>query len=471
MWKDPIYRFRIPHGMKDGDQLLKEVVMDVTLSAPNFPEPGKLLEQDVFTPLFDYLSEKTGKRSLLILDVGAGKLRNTLYLLEKGHSVCAVEYEKLKKESAQLQKNLEKARRFKKRFKRLTYPYEFIKSKGKIYDLAILINVTNIMPVPFERLFILQQCHQKLKQNGHLLWYTSYGQTTYKERFSEENHIGDGYYTGENRYLKAFFREYKDNEEVDEMLLADGFKFIRSFAVSKSKARLYRKQSFNLLRRVVSMSKIEKEITVDKSIEDPKDTKPGIVKKEKGIEECIPNPESLSLESIYAELLKTLPAGPRDASKYHRLVALILGRLFRPSLANFKIEEKIHQGRKRIDIVAANKSHSGFWHHLLHTHRIHCPFIMFECKNYKSDPKNPEFDQLVGRFSETRGNMGALLYRTSTNRKKLMQMSRDTMNAGRGYVLLFDDKDLVRMLTFSKKGLVGDLDNFLHEKWRDLVLG
>ena len=58
-------------------------------SAPSFATPGKTLES-----AFREVIAATGfGKKALILDFGAGKLRNTLYLLQKGYRVCAVEFE------------------------------------------------------------------------------------------------------------------------------------------------------------------------------------------------------------------------------------------------------------------------------------------------------------------------------------------------------------------------------------------
>lgn len=95
-------------------------------------------------------------RNPKILDFGAGKLRNTIYLLNKGYSISAVEFEKTRN-SPKAKKMYSEALAFKSKFKPLIFPHEFFESEIR-YDLILLLNVCNIMPVPSERLLVIQYC-------------------------------------------------------------------------------------------------------------------------------------------------------------------------------------------------------------------------------------------------------------------------------------------------------------------------
>ena len=45
IWKSPIYKFRVPENEEDGENAkLKEIVIDVTGSAPPFTEPSEALK-------------------------------------------------------------------------------------------------------------------------------------------------------------------------------------------------------------------------------------------------------------------------------------------------------------------------------------------------------------------------------------------------------------------------------------------
>jgi hypothetical protein len=72
--------------------------------------------------------------------------------------------------------------------------------------------------------------------------------------------------------------------------------------------------------------------------------------------------------------------------------------------------------------------------------------IFVECKNYAEDPANPELDQLAGRFSPKRGQVGILVCRKIGNKKRMAERCRDTANDNRGYVIALDDDDLKKII-------------------------
>jgi SAM-dependent methyltransferase len=152
MWTSPIYKFVNPSGLDNNDeQTYKEITIDVTYSAPSFDIPSDAL-MHVLNQAIALLPKEP-----LILDFGAGKLRNTLYILQKGHQVCAVEFEKISQSTEHAKKMYEKARSHGNRFHKLVFPHEFFKNQLK-FDLILLINACSIMPVPSERLLVLQYC-------------------------------------------------------------------------------------------------------------------------------------------------------------------------------------------------------------------------------------------------------------------------------------------------------------------------
>ena len=193
MWESPVYKF-----ITKVNETRKEIFIDVTGSAPSFNEPGKQLEG-----CFNVLLKGMKPSTTTILDFGAAKLRNTIYLLKKGYKVHACEFEDLFKRSQQANDFLTIARS-NKNFKNLVFPDGFITSTLK-FDVILLINVLNIMPVPLERLCVSYLCKEKLKKNGKLFWYTQHGTYDYSDAVAELN---DGIVTGKGRkfHIKLNFR-------------------------------------------------------------------------------------------------------------------------------------------------------------------------------------------------------------------------------------------------------------------------
>lgn len=97
MWESPVYTFA--KKIRD-DGKTENLVVDVTGSAPSMSAPGDILEG-----VFGVLTAGKSPKKTKILDIGAAKLRNTLYLLEKGFQVYAVEFEELGKRMPQAKAN------------------------------------------------------------------------------------------------------------------------------------------------------------------------------------------------------------------------------------------------------------------------------------------------------------------------------------------------------------------------------
>jgi len=86
LWTTPIYKFRIP---VDGEpEQLREIVIDVTASAPPFKEPSDDLKE-VLREVFKSFKTKT------VVEFGAGKLKNIPFILDQGKTVSAVDFKEL----------------------------------------------------------------------------------------------------------------------------------------------------------------------------------------------------------------------------------------------------------------------------------------------------------------------------------------------------------------------------------------
>lgn len=171
-----------------------------------------------------------------------------------------------------------------------------------------------------------------------------------------------------------------------------------------------------------------------------------------------------------ASLLNNLSPGRLDADAYHEFILGALTEIFYPQLTNPKKEQEINEGRKRIDIVFNNSSEGGFFSRLVHHHRVFCPYVFVECKNYSEDPENPELDQLQGRFSKQRGMFGILVCRQISDADKMLKRLKDIVNHTDGRILILEDSDITELLNLKSLGLLEEIDNYLDAKLKSILM-
>jgi CheY-like chemotaxis protein len=168
--------------------------------------------------------------------------------------------------------------------------------------------------------------------------------------------------------------------------------------------------------------------------------------------------------------LMRIPRGEKGATMFHDWVFRGLKYVFGDRLGDGTKERPIDRGRKRIDIAFQNVATSGFFFDLLTRYQVRCPWILVECKNYSADPGNPEFDQLVGRFSRNRGEFGLLACREVLDDKLMLERCLDVANKDRGFVLVLDDKALGVLLKARAQNDLHAVNTFMHERFANLVL-
>lgn len=136
--------------------------------------------------------------------------------------------------------------------------------------------------------------------------------------------------------------------------------------------------------------------------------------------------------------------GGAGANLYHRAVADFLAAIFYPHLVNKKIEKEINEGRKRIDIAFDNLADDGFFRFI--SRHYMASQVVVECKNYTTDPSNPEIDQVSGRFSRDRTQLGVIVCRKIQDKELFALRCRDVKKDGRGIILFLDDDDLQQLI-------------------------
>jgi hypothetical protein len=164
----------------------------------------------------------------------------------------------------------------------------------------------------------------------------------------------------------------------------------------------------------------------------------------------------------------SIQPGIEGAVEYEKAVEKLLSALFFPSLTSPTKQARIHDGRKRIDITYVNNPAKGFFNWVL----LHYPssHIFVECKNYGKEIGNPELDQLAGRFSPSRGQVGFLICRSVADLTKITDSCIDTQRDGRGYIVVLTDDDL-RQIVANYISSNGEADYpLLMSKFKKLIM-
>src|SRR5262249_28789146 len=83
-----------------------------------------------------------------------------------------------------------------------------------------------------------------------------------------------------------------------------------------------------------------------------------------------------------------VPPGNDAAPDYEKAVESLLTALFYSNLTNPRVQHRIHEGRKIIDITYTNMAVSGFFSWVAAHYPV--PHVFVECKNYGRELGNPE---------------------------------------------------------------------------------
>lgn len=170
------------------------------------------------------------------------------------------------------------------------------------------------------------------------------------------------------------------------------------------------------------------------------------------------------------QILNSIKVSNDDANNFHKISFDNLIHIFGERLTNPNREKEINEGRKRIDIVFDNCDKNGFFNSLNSLHHIQCPKIFFECKNYGREIGNPEIDQLLGRFSPTRGKFGILLCRSIENKQLLLKRCKDVFHDHQSFIIVLEDTDIISLLKFRDSKNENGIDSFMQSKLDDLIM-
>lgn len=430
LWDSPLYIYQKKQGLKD----TREIIVDVAWSSkPTRPEPAPALEKT----LRQTIDHMKGKSHFNILDFGAGKLRHTVILLEAGHSVTAVDYPEIFLHPTSTVKSfIERAEKHGKRFGRITYPDELIYSKNT-YDLIMLINVTGIIPDPLERLFVLDQCNEKLKEGKYLLWFTQHGDQDQREAVSD--FITDGGCTI-NHARKTFYTEF-DRDSVDLMLSLSGFEreSIR-FDSSRNQAWLYKKTSKPLIK--VQEMAIKMRSVIKRTIHIGRD-------KDTVVADLLDADSFITIGNVLSYDLSTIKSGNKnkEAYKYEKIMGEIVKYIFKDNflVSDIKRQYPMHKGKLKIDI-RADWRESNALKSILTSHNLNSTFVPIECKNYSADIGNPELAQILTRSHKDHRHFGIVTCRTIENDEKISDSLYEFFNEHNFLVIVLDDDDIKTLL-------------------------
>jgi hypothetical protein len=441
MWESPIYQFEEEVTNEEGKIVKKPFHINVTYSAPrNLDDPMKALKG-----VFNKITNGLDPKKTHILDVGAAKLRNTLWLLEKGFNVWAVEFPELKKRLKDAEEKWKRAETY-SNFHKVTFPNDFIKLNNK-FDIILLINEINVMPIPLERFAMLSLCREKINKKGMLLWHQWRALSNDPSKYTEENEFIDGYLMG-NGPNHTFYVEH-DRDESHEMLYSVGFKFDDTMNLHKLPAN----SCYSYIFRLSHINIIENALNLKKMIGTKRDPK-----------KIIPEVESITILDLYLNELKSIKTGRKDAHRYHLLASRIFFEIFKGQVNQPVIENEINEGRGRIDIVYRNKNKEGVFKNLKDLRDIKCPEIMVECKNHENDLTNNEYSQLSDRLMPARGMLGFLLCRDKKDKSKVIRHCRDRHKGGSNkFIVVLDDKDLTKLAKYRMNDGVEAINNFIED--------
>lgn len=161
-----------------------------------------------------YISSKASK-DIEILDYGAGRLRNALYLLEEGFNNITV---------IDTKEQIKNWYKHKEKFKEI-YSIDEIEFLNTKYDYILCSYVLNVIPSYEERVAVIKNINRLLNDNGiaviEVRGDKALNGVKYKEPFN------DGYICG-NGKVRTFQKPYSMNDIIEFIHKESNLKVIKS---------------------------------------------------------------------------------------------------------------------------------------------------------------------------------------------------------------------------------------------------
>lgn len=175
-----------------------------------------------------------------------------------------------------------------------------------------------------------------------------------------------------------------------------------------------------------------------------------------------------AVRALLAELTKIRP-GKAQARRFHMAVYELLQFVFDWCLENFAVEYETNSGRGRVDIIADNHQGVGFFAEIRET--LNANSVPIECKNYKSDMGNNEFNQMAQRRGRKSSRFGMLFCRRVDDWKNMLGHLTDRWLRQDILILLFDDGDLRTLVDARLARDFHAIEAYLREKRRAVEYG
>jgi hypothetical protein len=451
MWQTPIYEFRSKKGFKNLSY--SSIKIDVTHSAPKMPKPG-----DQLVKIFNKLIEGKKPAITKILDLGAARLRNSKFFVEKGFQVYAAEFEELFKKGSKTEERFLELKTF-ENFHSLIFPKDIYAFNEDFFDIILLLNVPTVMPIPVERLCLLLLIRKLLKKNGSFIWYSDpmirIGKNDYAKRYVRK--FLDGHLPGaKKKNIETFYVELHENE-IETMIESCGLEIDVDYSEELKK---------HAYTNIVYRSKPKDRIVFSRALQLDDLIKRGTMPKNG----YYVSTEFKSTLELLAEELKLTKEGRTDAYRYQDIIGNTLRYIFKGQLTEMKIESP-GEGI-RVDVKFRRKNKKGFFKDLEKVYKIPSPYIYCECKNYSEDPGNPEYDQLDTRLKPRTGLFGFLVVRKIQDKAKCLEHCR---RRNRDYpsqkkvIMVLEDSDILELIE-AKIKYPERINKLLHKKMEEILL-